>query len=237
MQMNRGKIGRGMVHAMTIDELEEEMRRCRKCEPLFANRYVDPIEQRNRLQVKPIFAGAHAAPIMLVGQAPGIREYERGMPFQGRAGGEIRGIFRVAGVSEADFDALVYQTSVTKCFPGRRKVRHGTEFREEDLQPSAGEVKNCLPYLGRQIDLINPRVLVLLGRAAIDGWLHLAGRRFDGGLVAYVGRSEKWLGKSVVFLPHTSGSSRWLNSPENRRLLQDAQTLLANVLRSHQIVA
>lgn len=222
---------------MTVDELEAEMRQCRKCAPLFAKRYVDPIAQRSRLQVKPIFAGAHAAPIMLVGQAPGIREFESGMAFQGQAGGDIREIFRVAGVSQGDFDTLVYQTSVTKCFPGRKKVRRGAEFREEDLQPSAAEVRSCLPYLERQIDLINPLVLVLLGRAAIDGWLRLVGRRFDGGLESYIGRAETWLGKSVVFLPHTSGSSRWLNSSENRRLFQDAQTLLAKVLRSHQIVA
>ena len=107
---------------MTIEQLESEMRQCRKCEGIFKPRFVDPLTERQRLQVRPIFAGAINSPVMLVGQAPGISEYEKGKAFQGQAGQDIRRIFATAGVPLSDFDTLVYQTSITKCFPGRKKV-------------------------------------------------------------------------------------------------------------------
>lgn len=143
---------------MTIEQLESEMRQCRKCEGIFKPRFIDPLTERQRLQVRPIFAGTINSPVMLVGQAPGISEYEKGKAFQGQAGQDIRRIFATAGVPLSDFDTLVYQTSITKCFPGRKKVSRKQGFTEEDRQPSVGEISNCIPYLKRQIELIQPQL-------------------------------------------------------------------------------
>jgi len=223
---------------MTIDKLQQEMRDCTKCAGLFAERWVDPGSKHRPLEVRPIFAGAANAPVMLVGQSPGISEYESGQAFQGQAGGDIRKIFQEIGVPSHQFDEVVYQTSVTKCFPGR-KYRSDTG-REEDNQPMVQEITNCMPFLRRQMDIVNPRILLVLGRCAIDAYLRLRNDRYSrygGGLNAFVGRSEQWDRKVVVFFPHTSGASRWLNPPHNRELFANAKSLLARALRENRIVA
>jgi len=85
---------------------------------------------------------------------------------------------------------------------------------------------------------VRPRVLVLLGAGAIAAYERLRGRRYRGDLRAYVGRAERWEGTTVVFLPHTSGTSRWLNRGEvrNRRLHAEAQRLLGAALRRAGVV-
>ena len=91
-----------------------------------------------------------------------------------------------------------------------------------------------MPFLRAQIGLVQPKVLVLLGASAIAAYELLRGRRYAGDLKRYVGRTEDWDGTAVVFLAHTSGTSRWLNPSEveNRRLFAEAQRLLASALRT-----
>ena len=90
---------------MTIEQLESEMRQCRKCEGIFKPRFVDPLTERQRLQVRPIFAGAINSPVMLVGQAPGISETKRAKRFKAKPV-DIRRIFAPQGF-RSDFDTLV----------------------------------------------------------------------------------------------------------------------------------
>jgi uracil-DNA glycosylase len=104
---------------------------------------------------------------MLIGQAPGPTEYERNAPFQGDAGVSIRALFSACGLK--DFDGIVYQTSVTKCFPGRRPKA------SSDRKPSAQEIKNCSDFLVRQLDLLRPKLIVCLGE--------LAWKSYGGGLI------------------------------------------------------
>jgi uracil-DNA glycosylase len=91
-----------------------------------------------------------------------------------------------------------------------------------------------MPFLLAQVRLVHARVLVLLGAGAIAAYELLRGRRYLGDLKRYVGRPEDWDGMAVVFLPHTSGTSRWRNpsESENRRLFDEAQRLLATALRT-----
>src|SRR5690606_32636087 len=131
---------------MTLRKLSEDIQACRKCEASLARYGVCP---------RPISSTGERRPIMLLGQAPGITEYHTGQPFQGGAGRAIRELFRISGVS--DFDRLVYQTSVMKCFPGRLPTA------SSDRTPSAAEVKNCAPFLTQQIRFLQPRILVCLG--------------------------------------------------------------------------
>jgi uracil-DNA glycosylase len=179
---------------------------------------------------------------MLVGQAPGIDEYKSGKAFQGQAGKDIRLIFNGVGVDADKFDQIVYQTSVTKCFPGRKLARRKDKKngevveREEDLQPSSAEIRSCIPFLERQISVIKPSVIVLLGKTAIDGYLRLLGRKYSGNLQTYIGRTEEAFDASIIFFPHTSGSSRWLNDLQNRKLFNEAKSLLRQKLRDHAIV-
>lgn len=228
---------------MNIEMLQKQMRSCRKCEELFAERFVDPISMKRPLEVKPIFAGATSAAVMLVGQAPGITEYERVRAFQGPSGDDIRDIFKAVGVMPSSFDEVVYQTSILKCFPGRKTVsrkhrRTGEKIiTEEDRTPNAHEIANCLPFLAQQISLLQPQIIVLLGGAAIAGYCRLRSQPFTGGLESYVGRSESWKGMSVIFFPHTSGTSFWLNAKEHRQLFNKAKQLLGQQMRRKDIIA
>lgn len=215
---------------MSVEELEKKIRACTQCAALFAGRYADPLTKKWPLVPKPIFAGASTAPVMLVGQAPGLKEYERAGAFQGQAGEVLRGIF--SGLGLIDFDRIVYQTSVTKCFPGRKVVvRKSGKNTEEDNVPSRQEISNCLPYLSQQIAFVRPRILIPLGGTAIKAYCELRFAKHAGNLKFYVGRCEDWDGMRVIFFPHTSGSSRWLNDPDNRRRLEDAKRILAHEIR------
>ena len=224
---------------MTTEDVQEKIRACRACKSLFRGRFVNAVAETEPLRVRPVVGGALQAPVMLVGQAPGIREYRSGRLFQGRAGSEIREIFARCGISESRFDSTVYQTSVTKCFPGRQRVARKGQIKEQDRAPTGAEIRNCMPFLRAQMRLVRPRVLVLLGASAIAAYELLRERRYLGDLKRYVGRAEDWDGMAVVFLPHTSGTSRWLNPSEveNRRLFAEAQRLLATALRGAGIGA
>ena len=131
---------------MTLTNLADEMRSCRKCSAKLSEYSVVP---------RPIFGGGNGFPIILIGQAPGKTEYERNAPFQGDAGNLIRSLFSSCGLQ--DFNEKVYQTSVTKCFPGRRP---SASF---DRVPSKSEVNNCSSFLVRQLALLKPKLVVCLG--------------------------------------------------------------------------
>jgi uracil-DNA glycosylase family 4 len=187
-----------------LTRLEEEIRSCRKCDGILSKYGVVP---------RPIFRGAAGYPIMVIGQAPGPIEYERNAPFQGGAGASIRALFSACGLK--DFDGVVYQTSVTKCFPGRRPKASA------DRKPSAQEVRNCLGFLARQLDLLRPRLIVCLGELAWKSYVSIReqqepgysqkefGRRRpnDLRLPDLVGKRFSWRGATVIPMIHPSGSA------------------------------
>jgi len=89
---------------------------------------------------------------MFVGEAPGRDEDRQGRPFVGRAGQLLTKIIEAMGFKRQD----VYIANVVKCRP------------PENRTPRPDEVKACSPYLLRQIELINPRVIVALGKIAAE---------------------------------------------------------------------
>jgi uracil-DNA glycosylase family 4 len=152
----------------------------------------------------PIVAGRASDRIMIVGQAPGAVELTTGLPFSGRAGAELRRWLARAGIDE---DHLPYRSAITKCYPGKATSGAG------DRKPSPAEIANCAPWLVREIALVRPAVLVLLGQLAIE--------RFWGkvALADAVGKSRRDGDRVLIPLPHPSGASRWLNDPDHRALL------------------
>ena len=206
------------------------MRSCQRCAPVFAKYPVDPRKGTASVQPRPIVSGIRKKPVMLIGQAPGLTEYETGKPFQGDAGQGIRAIFADVGVQPNKFDDLVYSSAVIKCFPGSKPVLRAGKVRE-DVLPSSEMIRNCQPFLLRQIELADPRVIVTLGGLPLKTYLKLTGRSgADARLENFIGKYEQWKGRSVVFFPHTSGASRWLNDHQNRQLLQQAKALLRTKL-------
>lgn len=153
---------------------------------------------------------------MIVGQAPGDVEAREGRPFAGRSGAELGRWLSVAGLTLDD----VYRSAVTKCFPG--KATNG----EGDRRPSPAEVALCAPWLERELALLRPRIVLLVGTLAID--------RFWGKVPLHqaVGRSRRENGRLLIPLPHPSGTSRWLNDPTHRALLRRALGILRRELRT-----
>lgn len=153
----------------------------------------------------PVLSGDGSERAMLIGQAPGRREIETGLPFAHDAGRRLVGWLDLAGISVDDFRGRWYVTSVGKCYPGRRP---GASV---DSPPSRAEIDRWAPVLVEEVRLLAPRLVVLVGSLA---------HRFAFGPTArlddLVGRSVRWErapSADVICLPHPSGASTWLNDP------------------------
>jgi uracil-DNA glycosylase family 4 len=96
--------------------------------------------------------GPCPANVMIVGEAPGFNEDRQGEPFVGAAGKLLDTLLARIGLSRAD----VYITNVLKCRPPMNR------------DPMPNEVEACSPYLKRQIELVRPKVLLILGRHALE---------------------------------------------------------------------
>jgi uracil-DNA glycosylase len=157
---------------------------------------------------------------MLIGQAPGIVELGPRKPFAGRAGKELERWVQRAGFRDDDhFRGLTYVTSVTKCFPGKAVSGGG------DRRPGAVEVAQCRPWLLGQMQLQQPRLVILVGTLAIDQFeKRLPGRSLDV-LVGEIFAGDG-AGPLLLPLPHPSGASRWLNDASHRAKLDEALQLL-----------
>jgi uracil-DNA glycosylase len=175
----------------------------------------------------PVLSGDGSEAAMLIGQAPGWREIETGLPFAHDAGRRLVGWLGVAGISVDDFRSRWYVTSVGKCYPGRRP---GSSV---DSPPSRAEVLRWSPCLADEVRLVAPRLLVLVG-----GLAHRHAFGAEARLDDLVGRELAWEGApgaSVLALPHPSGASTWLNDPVRVELWRRGIELLA--ARWHTIEA
>ncbi len=148
--------------------------------------------------------------IILIGQAPGPVTDRKGYHFAGPAGRVLEQWLQRAGFPAGYFRTHVYLTSLTRCFPGKSLSGHG------DRPPSPAELALCRPFLDRELALLQPRLVLLVGKMAIDAFL---GRQ---PLTATVGRVVTRQGSYLLPLPHASGVSRWLNDPAHRELLERA---------------
>ena len=153
----------------------------------------------------PVLSGDGSERAMLIGQAPGWRETETGIPFAWDAGKRLCGWLSAAGIGVGDFRERWYVTSVGKCYPGRAP---GSSV---DRPPSRVEIARWGPILREEVRLVAPRLVLLVG-----GTAHRFAFGPDARLDDLVGRMLSWdaaPGASVLALPHPSGASTWLNDP------------------------
>lgn len=158
----------------------------------------------------PVLSGDGTERAMLIGQAPGWREIETGLPFAWDAGKRLCGWLAGAGIAVEDFRERWYVTSIGKCYPGRAP---GSSV---DRPPARTEIERWTPYLLEEIRLVAPRLVLLVGGLAHRFALGPAAR-----LDELVGRELAWEaapGASVLCLPHPSGASTWLNDPHHVEL-------------------
>lgn len=148
---------------------------------------------------------------MVIGQAPSRTDHEIRETYCGPAGRKLKSWLIEAGFTPEDIGTRVYMAAVTKCFPGR------LPGSSKDRLPSRAEQAFCRPWLQSEIDLINPRVLILFGGLAISTFLSA-----KEPLSELVGRSFEKEGRLYLPLPHSSGASTWLNNPAHQELLKEA---------------
>ncbi len=129
--------------AEKLEALAAEASACRRCALCEGRRNV-------------VFGtGNPDADLMFIGEAPGAQEDRQGLPFVGPAGELLNRIIGAIGLERKD----VYIANTVKCRPPGNR------------DPEADEVTACRGYLDEQIDLVNPRVIVALGRVAAQSLL------------------------------------------------------------------
>jgi DNA polymerase len=111
--------------------------------------------------------GSPLARLLFIGEGPGFDEDHSGEPFVGKAGQLLNKIIESIGYRRQD----VYIANVVKCHP--MKDPSDPELRGNDRAPSPEEMEACLPYLARQIELINPAVICTLGSVSTGALLRL----------------------------------------------------------------
>jgi uracil-DNA glycosylase family 4 len=109
--------------------------------------------------------GSLDARIMFVGEAPGGDEEEQGEPFVGRAGQLLNKMIKAMGLERSQ----VYIGNILNWRPEMPRNPDGSQTGNRP--PTAQEMAYCLPFIRAQIAIIQPKVIVALGKTAVDGLL------------------------------------------------------------------
>jgi DNA polymerase len=150
--------------------------------------------------------GNPKAQLVFVGEGPGADEDMQGLPFVGRAGKLLTQMIEAMGLQRRD----VYICNVVKCRP------------PENRTPEPDEVATCSPYLLRQLDVINPKVIVCLGAVAAKTLLHTT-----RGISQYRGEWLDWRGRKLMATYHPAYLLR--NPPAKADVWKDLQKVMAEL--------
>ncbi|MDH5612692.1 MAG: uracil-DNA glycosylase [Gammaproteobacteria bacterium] len=185
-----------------IKKHQKNLRACRKCKAM-----IPPV-----ITCLPV-----ASKIILIGQAPGEREGDLGRPFAWTAGKTLFKWFASIGLDEEVVRHQVYIAAVCRCFPGKNP-------KGGDRVPSRVEIQNCKTWLQEEFELLEPELVILVGKLAIEQFLEVdrlvdvVGKTFrkdvDGRLV------------DIVPLPHPSGASTWHVMLPGKDLLHQALSII-----------
>jgi DNA polymerase len=176
-----------------LEAIHAEVRACTKC-PLHVG----------RTKAVPGDGPADAM-IMFIGEAPGFHEDQQGIPFVGAAGRFLNELLEKAGIDRE----RVYITNVIKCRPPGNR------------DPQEDEVETCKPYLDDQIEIIDPKVIVTLGR-------HSMARAFPEEKVSVVHGQARKVGDQIyVPMYHPAAA---LHQPSLRPMIEADFERLRDIL-------
>jgi DNA polymerase len=182
------------VSAEKLAEIAQEISQCALCALHTGRTHTVPGE------------GPASAKIMLIGEGPGYHEDRKGRPFVGPAGQFLSDLLNLAGLSRED----VFIGNVIKCRPPNNR----------DPQPE--EIQTCTTsYLFRQIEAIDPRVIVTLGRFSMS--LYVPNERIS----RIHGQPRTIDGRLVVPMMHPAAA---LHQPKNRPLIEEDFRRLPEIL-------
>ena len=129
-----------------LEGIAERVKVCDNC----------PLHAEGRTKVVPGQGNADSPDVMFIGEAPGEEEDRQGLAFVGAAGQFLTKMILAMGYTREQ----VFIANICKCRPPRNRV------------PEPAEMQKCLPFLREQINVIRPKVIVLLGGTAIKGILN-----------------------------------------------------------------
>ncbi|MCB0077332.1 MAG: uracil-DNA glycosylase [Anaerolineales bacterium] len=188
----------------SLAAIAAEVRHCQRC----------PLAQGRRNAVPGV--GPAQSAIMFIGEGPGGMEDQSGLPFVGPAGQYLDELLASIGLIRED----VFITNVVKCRPPNNR------------DPEPDEIDSCKPYLVRQLRLVDPEIIVTLGRFAMERWLpdqritkvHGQAFRFGRRLIvpmlhpaAALRRAEwrPWMIEDFQKLPHYIDEARRLRAGDD----------------------
>jgi uracil-DNA glycosylase len=178
----------------TLLKIREDIGECTRC-------------KLHKGRTKLVFGdGSATAKLVFVGEGPGADEDAQGLPFVGRAGKLLTQMIEAMGLQRKD----VYICNVVKCRP------------PENRTPEPDEVQTCSPYLLRQIDVINPKVIVCLGAVAAKTLLET-----NRGVSQYRGEWQEWRGRKLMATYHPAYLLR--NPPAKADVWKDLQKVMAEL--------
>lgn len=176
-----------------MKEIAKEVEKCERCALHYSRKKSVPGE------------GPVDAEVMFIGEAPGFYENEQGRPFVGQAGKFLDELLEAAGMQRGQ----VYITNVIKSRPPGNR------------DPLPDELAACAPFLDRQIDLIDPRVIVTLGRFSMAHFLPEAKISEAHGKATWVG------GRLIVAMYHPAAA---LHQPSLKKTVSKDFARLANFI-------
>ncbi len=173
----------------TITALEHTVSQCEKCGLSKSRNHTVPGE------------GNYDAQIMMIGEAPGSNEDKTGRPFAGRAGNLLNELLDSVNIKRSQ----IYITNTLKCRPPSNR------------DPQQTEIDSCEPYLALQISLINPSIIITLGRFSFS--------KFFPNITLSKARGifSEWNG--IKILPMYHPAAALYNPSLKPKLLQDFQQI------------
>jgi len=163
-----------MTTAETLDAIAQQVAGCEKCELHFSRKNAVP------------GAGSPETEILFIGEGPGFHENEQGLPFVGRSGKFLDELLESCGMERSK----VFITNVVKCRPPGNR------------DPKTEELTACGRYLDRQIEAIDPKVIVTLGRFSMAKFIHNA-------KISQIHGQPRWVrGRLIVPMYHPAAALR-----------------------------
>jgi DNA polymerase len=182
-----------------LEKITEEVEACRTCS--LAKSATRPVPGN----------GSPKAEIMLIGEAPGYWEDQKGIPFVGPAGKLLDELLASIDLNREK----VFVTNVLKHRP------------PDNRDPLPEEVKVCQPFLERQINIIQPKVIITLGRFAMYHFLPLGKISRDHGQ----GKVIEYAGRRLILIPMFHPAAALRAGEVDRQLREDFKKVPAEITR------
>lgn len=176
-----------------LEELKQSIVNCQKCKLC---------KTRNNT----VFgSGNPNAEIMFIGEGPGGDEDKTGEPFVGKAGKLLNMAFDVVGIKRDE----VYIANIIKCRPPANR------------DPEEDEIKACMDYLRNQVMIVKPKIIVLLGRIALQ---NILGKEYK-----ITSTRGKWIEKKeILYMPTWHPAALLRDETKKIEFLKDLKEVIKN---------